>query len=141
MIDVEGSLELFVGEFNARFLSSHRLDECWPVGLREALHAAEACPAADVADVMCRAVLGGRCPAHDDVGDAVQLVLVPVGAEQAEGRAYAPLHALELAEGCPPPSLPRWGRRLGEFTFPERLASPNVQRIVVANSKRFHVKS
>jgi hypothetical protein len=30
---------------------------------------------------------------------------------------------------------------LGEFTFPERLASPNVQRIVVANSKRFHVKS
>ena len=140
-IEAESCKDYALVELCSCFLSSHRLDECWPVGLREALHAAEACPAADVADVLCRAVLGGRCPAHDDVSDAVQLVLVPEGAKQAEGCAKSPLHALELAEGCPPPSLPAWGRRLGEFTFPERLASPNVQRIVIANSKRFHLKS
>ena len=93
---LEGSFYKRIREFNAAFLAGHCLDEFGPVGFREALHSGEACPAADVADVLACLVLAWRCPARDDVGDAVQMVLPFVGPEQAEGSSCAPVHALKL---------------------------------------------
>ena len=108
-------------------MAGHCADKGWPVGFCEALHPAEACPAADVADVAAGVVLAWRCPARDDVCDAVQVVLPVVGAEQTEGCANAPFYAFELDElpvylFCPLP-------------FPGSTCNPpNVQRVAVSNT-------
>ena len=98
---LEGSFYKRIREFNAAFLAGHCLDEFGPVSFREALHSGEACPAADVADVLACLVLAWRCPARDDVGDAVQVVLPFVGAEQADSCAQAPFETIKLAETGP----------------------------------------
>ena len=96
-------MDFFLWEFNAAFLAGHGSDEDWPVVFREVLHAAEACPAADVANVLRSLVLVWRRPAHDDVGDAGQPVLVAVSPEQAESCPKAEIKACKLAEGGPLP--------------------------------------
>ena len=115
-------------------MACHCPDEGWPFAFREALHATEACPLADVAYVPLGVVPGWRCPARDDVGDAVQPVLVAVGAEQAESGADAPGDALE-----PDELRVRLSRAL---SLPMGTCNPQyVQRVAVPDTSRFHRQS
>ena len=113
----------------AAFLPCHCTDETRPVLFREPLKASEACPEADVPDVTLCVVFAWRCPAADDVTDAIGLVLVAVGSEDAEGSTKSPFDEGKLAESSPPPDLPPRREGLGSFTFPECLASANVPLI------------
>ena len=115
---------LFV-EQRAAFLLCHCADEFRPVFLREPLQASEARPQADVLDVTLCVVFGRRCPAADDVADAMGLVLVAVGAEQAESGTDAPFRKLELDKP--------FVRLLGALPFPVSTCNPpNVQRVAVS---------
>ena len=64
----------------------------------EPFFASEACEPAYIADVPSGVVFRGRCPPGDDVLYAYGLVLVAIGAEQAERGSDAPFHAFELNE-------------------------------------------
>lgn len=130
----EGSFYLNRRESDACFLSCHSLYEARPFVLRQALFPTEASPAADVADVGLRVVLRGRGPASDDVGYAVQVVLVAVGPEQAERRPKSPFHRGKLAEGGSSPSPSRRRGSRGYFAFPRHFPAPDVQRIVIADT-------
>ena len=111
----------------AAFLPCHCTDETRPVLFREPLKASEACPEADVPDVTLCVVFAWRCPAADDVTDADSIVLVAVGAEQAEGGADAPFDELELDK----PLV----RLLGTLPSPFSTCNPpDVQRVAVSES-------
>ena len=129
---LEAALDDLFGEERATFDLSHCLDELGPLVFGEAFVATVAGPETDVLNVPFGVVLRRRCPASDDVADAVQLVLCGIGAKQNESGSEAPLHRLELHER--PTTVPSlYG---GEyFAFPLGTCNPpNIQRIAVAET-------
>lgn len=86
------------GEERATFDLSHCLDELGPLVFGEAFVATVAGPKTDVPNVPLGVVLRRRCPASDDVLDAVQFVLRGIGAKQNESGTQAPFKAFKLHE-------------------------------------------
>lgn len=98
LVEAASAFDCRIAGCGATFLSGHCFDEQRPLPLCEALHPAQAGPAADVADVPFRIVFGGRCPASDDVLHTDGVVPLGVSAEDTAGCPDAPLHGDEADE-------------------------------------------
>ena len=93
----------FVIQIYSAFHLRHGFYEARPVLFRKALVTAEAGHQTDVADVVLRIILGGWCPARNDVPNAAEPVLYSIGAEQAEGSPKTPFHRDKLTKDLLPP--------------------------------------
>ena len=116
----------FHGEFLSGLNPCHCLQEYGPLASFKGLLGVQSGEAAYVGDVVLGVVLGWRCPSADDLLNGTQPVLLGIGAQEAESRPDAPGHGAELHKVA-----------VGLFlalSFPLRLGSADVQRVVVAYS-------